>query len=85
MQKIPLRHMFLVCISRVDRAVASMDVEETDTALVYHNGTVVYIPSAIFSSSCPLDMTHFPFDTQVTVLGYPKRKVILKGFFIILI
>ena len=34
-------------------------------AVVDSNGSVLWIPPAIFSSSCSIDITNFPFDTQV--------------------
>ena len=34
-------------------------------AVVNSDGSVLWIPPAIFSSSCPIDITNFPFDTQV--------------------
>jgi len=34
-------------------------------AVVSNDGSVLWIPPAIFSSSCPIDITNFPFDTQV--------------------
>ena len=31
---------------------------------IFYNGTVKWIPSAIYKSSCEVDMTNFPFDVQ---------------------
>ena len=33
-------------------------------AVVDHEGTVLWIPMAIFKSTCSIDITHFPFDEQ---------------------
>lgn len=35
-------------------------------AVVSNDGTVLWIPPAIFRSSCSIDITHFPFDEQVS-------------------
>jgi len=34
-------------------------------AVIDKDGSVLWIPPAIFSSSCRIDITNFPFDTQV--------------------
>ena len=33
-------------------------------AVVSHTGQVMWIPMAIFKSTCSIDITHFPFDEQ---------------------
>ena len=33
--------------------------------VVYDDGTVLWIPQAIFKSTCPVEITYFPFDSQV--------------------
>jgi len=33
-------------------------------AVVENDGTVMWIPPALFRSSCSIDITHFPFDVQ---------------------
>ena len=38
------------------------------SAVVQHDGSVLWIPRAIFKSSCVIDITYFPFDKQVTSL-----------------
>ena len=37
---------------------------------VLHNGTVKWIPSAIYKSSCQVDMTNFPFDEQTCLFKF---------------
>lgn len=37
---------------------------------VGYNGTVKWIPSAIYKSSCEVDMTNFPFDIQTCKFKY---------------
>ncbi|KAG7158895.1 Neuronal acetylcholine receptor subunit alpha-7-like 6 [Homarus americanus] len=35
---------------------------------VNSNGTVLWIPPAVFRAECPLDYTHWPYDTQICSL-----------------
>ena len=37
--------------------------------LVNSNGTVMWVPPVIYRSTCPVDMSNFPFDTQVSVMS----------------
>lgn len=39
-------------------------------AVVSSDGTVLWIPMAIYKSSCSIDITHFPFDTQTCHLKF---------------
>jgi len=39
-------------------------VEDKTKALLKFDGTITWIPPAIFKSSCPMDITYFPFDYQ---------------------
>jgi len=39
-------------------------------AVVSCDGTVLWIPQSIFFSSCPIDITHFPFDVQTCTLEF---------------
>lgn len=39
-------------------------------AVVSYDGTVMWIPQAIFKSSCVIDITYFPFDLQTCKLKF---------------
>lgn len=52
-------HMRFVC-----SAVGDFLVEDKTKALLKFDGTITWIPPAIFKSSCPMDITYFPFDYQ---------------------
>lgn len=39
-------------------------------AVVSHKGEVMWIPPSIFKSTCPIDITHFPFDIQNCTLKF---------------
>lgn len=38
--------------------------------MVYSTGSVLWIPQAIYKSSCVIDITHFPFDEQHCFLKF---------------
>jgi len=38
--------------------------------VVQHDGSVMWIPPAIFMSTCQIDITNFPFDTQECKLKF---------------
>ena len=39
-------------------------MEDKTKALLKFDGTITWVPPAIFKSSCPMDITYFPFDYQ---------------------
>nr|XP_012331518.1 neuronal acetylcholine receptor subunit alpha-6 isoform X2 [Aotus nancymaae] len=45
-------------------ALGDFQVEGKTKALLKYNGTITWSPPAIFKSSCPMDITFFPFDHQ---------------------
>lgn len=47
-----------------NNAVGDFQVEDKNKALLKYDGTVTWMPPAIFKSSCPMDITYFPFDYQ---------------------
>ncbi|XP_067838383.1 neuronal acetylcholine receptor subunit alpha-6 [Heptranchias perlo] len=47
-----------------NNAIGDFQVEDKTKALLKYDGTVTWIPPAIFKSSCPMDITYFPFDYQ---------------------
>jgi len=63
---------FLLPGNSVDRP---MYVDGKDSPiLVFSNGTVSWLPGFKWNLKCPIDTTHFPFDTQrcfVTLLAWP--------------
>ena len=49
-------------------AVGKFQVEYNTKALLSYNGDISWMPPAIFKSSCSIDVTYFPFDTQVSMV-----------------
>uniref|UniRef100_A0A4W3JLE5 Cholinergic receptor, nicotinic, alpha 6 n=1 Tax=Callorhinchus milii TaxID=7868 RepID=A0A4W3JLE5_CALMI len=63
-----------------NNAVGDFQVEDKTKALLKYDGTVTWIPPAIFKSSCPMDITYFPFDYQNCSMkfgswSYDKAKI----------
>lgn len=42
------------------------DVSYVSNVVVYQEGFVLWIPPAIYKSSCQIDVEYFPFDEQVS-------------------
>ncbi|KAF6726514.1 Neuronal acetylcholine receptor subunit alpha-3 [Oryzias melastigma] len=54
-----------ICFSLCGKtAVGDFLVEDKTKALLKFDGTITWVPPAIFKSSCPMDITYFPFDYQ---------------------
>jgi len=51
-------------------ADARLEEHREAMAVLYNDGTVLWIPQSIFFSSCPIDITHFPFDIQTCTLEF---------------
>ena len=55
-------------------ALCSADGKYEETyksrVVVYHNGDMMYIPPAIYKSSCQIEVTYFPFDEQNCTLNF---------------
>ncbi|KAM6304729.1 neuronal acetylcholine receptor subunit alpha-6 [Podargus strigoides] len=63
-----------------NNAVGDFQVEGKTKALLRYDGMITWTPPAIFKSSCPMDITFFPFDHQNCSLKfgswtYDKAKI----------
>lgn len=56
--------MHLLDDTHTHSAVGDFLVEDKTKALLKFDGTITWVPPAIFKSSCPMDITYFPFDYQ---------------------
>lgn len=72
--------MFVCLFVLTSSAVGDFQVEGRTKALLKYDGTIAWTPPAIFKSSCPMDITFFPFDHQNCSLKfgswtYDKAKI----------
>ncbi|KAF0295737.1 Acetylcholine receptor subunit beta-like 1 [Amphibalanus amphitrite] len=53
-----------------NNADGNYEVRYKSNVLVHPNGEVLWIPPAIYQSSCTIDVTYFPFDQQTCVMKF---------------
>lgn len=49
-------------------ADGNYEVRYKSNVLIYPNGEVLWVPPAIYQSSCTIDVTYFPFDQQTCIM-----------------
>uniref|UniRef100_A0A3P8VWB4 Neuronal acetylcholine receptor subunit alpha-3-like n=1 Tax=Cynoglossus semilaevis TaxID=244447 RepID=A0A3P8VWB4_CYNSE len=62
--RVPSNKIWRPDIVLYNNAVGDFLVEDKTKALLKFDGTITWVPPAIFKSSCPMDITYFPFDYQ---------------------
>ncbi|XP_059829844.1 neuronal acetylcholine receptor subunit alpha-6 [Hypanus sabinus] len=62
--RVPADKIWKPDIVLYNNAVGGFQIEDNTKALLKYDGTVNWMPPAIFKSSCPMDITYFPFDYQ---------------------
>lgn len=83
---VPMKNILLswcisfLCLICLSSAVGDFQVEGKTKALLRYDGMITWTPPAIFKSSCPMDITFFPFDHQNCSLKfgswtYDKAKI----------
>ncbi|XP_066472272.1 neuronal acetylcholine receptor subunit alpha-6 [Tiliqua scincoides] len=78
--RVPADKIWKPDIVLYNNAVGDFQVESRTKALLKYDGTITWTPPAIFKSSCPMDITFFPFDHQNCSLKfgswtYDKAKI----------
>nr|XP_060619677.1 neuronal acetylcholine receptor subunit alpha-6 [Anolis sagrei ordinatus] len=78
--RVPADKIWKPDIVLYNNAVGDFQVEGRTKALLKYDGTIAWTPPAIFKSSCPMDITFFPFDHQNCSLKfgswtYDKAKI----------
>ncbi|UYV83052.1 nAChRb1 [Cordylochernes scorpioides] len=53
-----------------NNADGNYEVRYKSNVLIYPNGMVMWVPPAIYQSSCTIDVTYFPFDQQKCVMKF---------------
>nr|NP_001190978.1 nicotinic acetylcholine receptor subunit precursor [Ciona intestinalis]BAJ65313.1 nicotinic acetylcholine receptor subunit [Ciona intestinalis] len=84
--RIPSENIWKPDIVLYNTAVGKFQVDQNTKALLKYNGDISWMPPAIFKSSCSIDVTYFPFDTQNCTMKfgswtYDKARVnlVMKG------
>nr|XP_020452020.1 neuronal acetylcholine receptor subunit alpha-3-like [Monopterus albus] len=62
--RVPSNKIWRPDICLYNNAVGNFLVDDKTKALLKFDGTITWVPPAIFKSSCPMDITYFPFDYQ---------------------
>lgn len=57
-----------ITIAFLDRADAMIQEFEKIRVLISHDGKVHWEPGGVFMTTCDIDITYFPFDTQVSIV-----------------
>ncbi|KAJ1205343.1 hypothetical protein NDU88_000778 [Pleurodeles waltl] len=78
--RVPAEKIWRPDIVLYNNAVGAFQVEGKTKALLKYDGMITWTPPAIFRSSCPMDITFFPFDHQNCSLkfgswSYDKAKI----------
>ncbi|XP_034948494.1 acetylcholine receptor subunit beta-like 1 [Chelonus insularis] len=53
-----------------NNADGNYEVRYKSNVLIHPNGEVLWVPPAIYQSSCTIDVTYFPFDEQTCVMKF---------------
>ncbi|KAK2853575.1 hypothetical protein Q5P01_006236 [Channa striata] len=68
--RIPCRHIWLPDIVLYNNADGTYEVTVFTNAIVLFNGSIEWLPPAIYKSACKIEVKHFPFDQQNCTLKF---------------
>ncbi|XP_035507811.1 neuronal acetylcholine receptor subunit beta-4 [Morone saxatilis] len=68
--RIPSRHIWLPDIVLYNNADGTYEVTVFTNAVVLYNGSINWLPPAIYKSACKIEVKHFPFDQQNCTLKF---------------
>ncbi|KAG7242533.1 hypothetical protein INR49_020246 [Caranx melampygus] len=68
--RIPSRHIWLPDIVLYNNADGTYEVTVFTNAIVLSNGSINWLPPAIYKSACKIEVKHFPFDQQNCTLKF---------------
>ncbi|XP_052386751.1 neuronal acetylcholine receptor subunit beta-4 [Carassius gibelio] len=68
--RIPSRHIWLPDIVLYNNADGTYEVTVFTNAIVLFNGSIAWLPPAIYKSACKIEVKHFPFDQQNCTLKF---------------
>ncbi|XP_070542900.1 neuronal acetylcholine receptor subunit alpha-2-like [Ptychodera flava] len=68
--RVPSDMLWLPDIVLYNNADGNYEPTLMTKALVYHTGTIYWLPPAIYKSACNIDVQYFPFDEQQCVMKF---------------
>ncbi|RLV94862.1 hypothetical protein DV515_00012994 [Chloebia gouldiae] len=68
--RIPAKHIWLPDIVLYNNADGTYEVSLYTNAIVKNNGSILWLPPAIYKSACKIEVKHFPFDQQNCTLKF---------------
>ncbi|XP_057708456.1 neuronal acetylcholine receptor subunit beta-4 [Corythoichthys intestinalis] len=68
--RIPSRHVWLPDIVLYNNADGTYEVTVFTNVIVLSNGSIHWLPPAIYKSACKIEVKHFPFDQQNCTLKF---------------
>ncbi|KAG9352063.1 hypothetical protein JZ751_020476 [Albula glossodonta] len=68
--RIPSRHIWLPDIVLYNNADGTYEVTVFTNVIVQFNGSIFWLPPAIYKSACKIEVKHFPFDQQNCTLKF---------------
>ncbi|KFQ19721.1 hypothetical protein N332_12035, partial [Mesitornis unicolor] len=68
--RIPAKHIWLPDIVLYNNADGTYEVSLYTNAIVKNNGSIRWLPPAIYKSACKIEVKHFPFDQQNCTLKF---------------
>ncbi|KAG5270873.1 hypothetical protein AALO_G00173270 [Alosa alosa] len=68
--RLPSKHIWLPDIVLYNNADGMYEVSFYSNAVVSYDGSVFWLPPAIYKSACKIEVKHFPFDQQNCTLTF---------------
>uniref|UniRef100_A0AAY4AKC3 Cholinergic receptor, nicotinic, beta 2 n=1 Tax=Denticeps clupeoides TaxID=299321 RepID=A0AAY4AKC3_9TELE len=68
--RLPSKHIWLPDVVLYNNADGMYEVSFYSNAVVSHDGSVFWLPPAIYKSACKIEVKHFPFDQQNCTLTF---------------
>ncbi|XP_070571844.1 neuronal acetylcholine receptor subunit beta-4-like isoform X1 [Ptychodera flava] len=68
--RVPAQSLWIPDVLIYNNADGSYDVQNMAMANVFYNGTVQWVPPAIYKSSCKINVEYFPFDEQTCKMKF---------------
>lgn len=63
-------HPLTIHFQKHSSADGNYEVRYKSNVLIYPTGEVLWVPPAIYQSSCTIDVTYFPFDQQTCIMKF---------------